>query len=170
MITIRKILQALVLCCSIICTTQNVFAQSNLTVENISQINSQLFCLTTATDTIHFIKYDTVNERKPLFLFITGSLPIPLIIDYGQAYNNAMAINFYHLLDKQIFENFNVVSISQPNVPPIILYENLDSRGGYKNASPNFCRNKTCLRPKLLKQFLPHLIGRKIESSHNIEH
>ena len=138
MITIKKLSRIIIVCCCMIYTTHNGFSQNNLTVENIAQINTQLFCLTTATDTIHFIKHDTINRKKPLFLFMTGSLAMPLIIDYGKDHKNAMATNFYHLLDKQIFENFNVVSISQPNVPPIVLSEDLNERGAYKNANPMF--------------------------------
>jgi pimeloyl-ACP methyl ester carboxylesterase len=138
MITINKSIKKILFCCSLAFCCNITFAQNKLTAENIPQLNTQLFCLTTATDTIYFIKYDTINERKPLFIFITSSLPIPLIIDYGKAYNIAMATNFYHLLDNQIFENFNVVEISQPNIPPIILYEDLDSRGAYKNHSHLF--------------------------------
>ncbi|MDR3285854.1 MAG: alpha/beta hydrolase [Prevotellaceae bacterium] len=140
MISILKNTQKLFVCAGLIFYCQTVFAQNQLIVENIKQINTQLFCLTTPTDTIHFIKYDTINEKKPLFLFLSGSLPMPLIVDYGKDYNNMMATNSFHLFDKQIFENFNVVDISQPNVPPIILYENLDNQGAYKNFSLEYLK------------------------------
>ena len=43
------------------------------------------FQLEELTDTIDFIIVDTVLiEKKPIFLFCQGSLPLPLFIDYEE--------------------------------------------------------------------------------------
>ena len=109
-----------------------VFSQT-LTSENISQLNLKLFCFITPTDTIYFAKYDTVDVKKPLFLFIQGSLPMPLIIDD----NGKLESNPFTIFNKLVFEQFNVVIISQPNTPPVVNVKNLNNQYSYiKSENP----------------------------------
>ncbi|MDR2660764.1 MAG: hypothetical protein LBC17_01800 [Lactobacillaceae bacterium] len=108
MITINKNFKKLLFCLGFITLCNTAFAQNKLTTENIKQLNLKLFCLATATDTIHFVKYDTVDVKKPLLLFIQGSLPMPLIIDN----NGNLDANHFSIFNKTVFNQFNVVEIS----------------------------------------------------------
>ena len=64
-------------------------------------------------DTIEFLKADVSNQQKPVFVFIQGSQPIPLILDYG----NQLTATFLNNLDNAILSDYHVVEIAMPNTP-----------------------------------------------------
>jgi hypothetical protein len=121
----------------------------NSTVENIKQLNLKLFCLTTATDTIHFIKYDTVDIKKPLFLFIQGSLPMPLIIEN----NDNLDANHFRIFSKTVFSQFNVIEISQPNTPPIVNIKHLNNQYSYVKSEKPYDFDKTYERRNIIETY-----------------
>ncbi len=83
-------------------------AQSHL--ESVRQ-----FSITTETDTINFIKtsYD-ITTPKPTILFCQGSLPVPVIITFGDNYFIPSVNNFNY---KELSEKYNIVVISMPHTP-----------------------------------------------------
>lgn len=87
----------------------------------------QSFCLSTGNDSIRFIKAGTSNEPKPVFVFLQGSLPVPLFIDYGSYLWSTHA----NLLDKRIFDDFHVVEISMPHTPLVCAPDMLDANHAY---------------------------------------
>jgi len=150
MTLIKKTFQKLLVCVCLTLCCQAIFAQESVTIKNFNQINTQLFCITTPTDTIHFVKYDTINEKKPLFFFMQGSLPTPLIIDYGEM----LYVHPFSVLSKTIFENFNVIAISQPNTPPIVEYEQLDNRACYVKSKEPGDYDKTYMRRNVTETYV----------------
>ena len=125
------------------------FSQT-LTAENVPQLNLKLFCLTTASDTIHFLKSDTINEKKPLFLFIQGSLPMPLIIEN----NGDLEANHFKIFSKTVFEQFNVVEISQPNTPPIVNVKNLNNQHCYVKSENPYDFDKTYMKRNVVETYV----------------
>jgi hypothetical protein len=126
-----------------------VFAQNKLTVENLKSINTQLFCLTTATDTIEFIKIDTINEKKPVFLFIQGSLPRPLIVDYSNYGYYLAGFNF----DVKIINDFNIIEIAMPNTPAILKETQIDSQGSYVKSKNPYDFDKTYMKRNVIETY-----------------
>jgi pimeloyl-ACP methyl ester carboxylesterase len=148
--TIKTLSKKLFVCSCFIIICNCIFAQSNLTVENVSQLNMQLFCLTTPTDTIHFLKYDTINEKKPLLLFIQGSLPKPLIVED----NGNLDANPFKIFSKSAFKQFNVVEISQPNTPPIVNVKNLNHQYSYIKSDNPYDFDKTYLQRNVTETYV----------------
>jgi pimeloyl-ACP methyl ester carboxylesterase len=149
MASIKKYLNFLAGMCLII-GCNGLPEQNNLTVENIPQLNMQLFCLTTPTDTIHFLKYDTINEKKPLLLLIQGSMPMPLIMEN----DGNLEANHFRLFNKSVFEQFNVVEISQPNTPPIINVKNLNNQYSYVKSENPYDFDKTYLKRNVAETYV----------------
>ena len=129
--------------------SSTVFSQS-LTVENISQLNIRLFCLTTDTDTIYFAKYDTVDVKKPLLLFIQGSFQMPLISDN----NGKLEANHFRIFNKSVFEQFNVVEISKPNTPPIVNVKNLNHQYSYVKSDNPYDFDKTYQKRDIMETYI----------------
>ncbi|MDR3226770.1 MAG: hypothetical protein LBT56_03770, partial [Prevotellaceae bacterium] len=150
MISILKNTPKLFVCVGLIFCCQTVFAQNQLTVENIKQINAQLFCLTTPTDTIEFIKSDTINRKKPLFLFIQGSLPKPIIEDNGNNDYYLVGFNFY----VNILKGFNVVVIAMPNTPAIAKNKDLDNQGSYVKSEKPYDYDKTYMKRNVIETYV----------------
>ena len=151
MISIKTIYRKLLICCCFIIYSTCVFAQSNLTVENVSQLNMQLFCLATPADTIHFLKYDTINEKKPLLLFIQGSLPMPLIMEHA---DGSLEANRFRIFNKSVFEQFNVIEISHPNTPPIVNVKNLNHQYSYVKSDNPYDIDKTYQKRNIAETYL----------------
>ncbi|MDR2409062.1 MAG: hypothetical protein LBE13_13240 [Bacteroidales bacterium] len=149
MITIKNI-KKLLLCLGFAVLCNVAFAQNKLMVENLKSINTQLFCLTTATDTIEFIKIDTVNKKKPVFLFIQGSLPRPLIVDYNNYGYYLAGFNF----DVKILNDFNVVEIAMPNTPAMLKETQLDSQGSYVKSKKPYDFDKTYMRRNVIETYV----------------
>ncbi|MDR1348877.1 MAG: alpha/beta hydrolase [Prevotellaceae bacterium] len=106
--------------------------------------------MTTATDTIHFVKYDTVDSKKPLLLFIQGSLPMPLIVDN----NGYLDANHFSIFNKTVFNRFNVVEISQPNTPPVVNVENLNNQYAYVKSKNPYDYDKTYMKRNVVETYV----------------
>jgi len=111
----------------------------------------QLFCLTTTTDTIHFLKYDTINEKKPFLLFIQGSMPMPLIMEHA---DGNLEANHFRIFNKSVFEQFNVVEISQPNTPPIVNVKNLNYLYSYVKSDNPYDFDKTYMKRNVSETYV----------------
>jgi pimeloyl-ACP methyl ester carboxylesterase len=88
------------------------------------------FSLNSKKDTIDFVIAETnLTVKKPVFLFIQGSLPIPLFIDFpGQGIGSSIMGNFD--LDK-LKEHYYVVIISMPKTPVVSDVNQLNSNYCY---------------------------------------
>ena len=49
----------------------------------ILQNDMVAYKISLADDTIEFLKADNSNKKMPVFVFIQGSQPIPLVLNYG---------------------------------------------------------------------------------------
>ncbi|MCB9232672.1 MAG: alpha/beta fold hydrolase [Bacteroidia bacterium] len=79
-------------------------------------------------DTIEFLVFDTVlTEKKPLFLFCQGSLPIPLgiILEGSGIYLFGGGANGFDL--PEIRKNYHLLVISMPKTPMIVGEDHLSS-------------------------------------------
>ena len=98
------------------------------------------FSLEQENDTIDFIVVDTVlNQKKPVFLWCQGSLPIPLFLEienYGYFFSGGGVANFNY---KDIAKKYHLVIISMPKTPIIVQKENLNNRYEYipNSSKPN---------------------------------
>ncbi|MCF8278276.1 MAG: hypothetical protein K9J17_16230 [Flavobacteriales bacterium] len=104
------------------------FSQSG----TIIQRKAILFSLEEQSDTIDFIVVDTVlTQKKPIFLWCQGSLPIPLFFEienYGYYFSGGGVSNFNY---GKISEDFHLVIISMPKTPVLAKKEHLDNRYQY---------------------------------------
>lgn len=111
----------------LICSV-NSFGQSSEVIEN----KVTLFSLDQENDTIDFIVIDTVlNQKKPVFLWCQGSLPIPLfceIENYGDYFLGGGVSNFNY---QEIAKDYNLVIISMPKTPVLGKKENLNKSYQY---------------------------------------
>ncbi|MDR3285855.1 MAG: alpha/beta hydrolase [Prevotellaceae bacterium] len=150
MISNKKNIQKIFMSITLIFCCQCVFAQTKITVEEIKQINAQLFCLTTPTDTIEFTKSDTINRKKPLFLFIQGSLPKPIIEDNGDNDYYLVGFNFY----VNILKGFNVIEIAMPSTPAIAKHKDLDNQGSYVKSEKPYDYDKTYMKRNVIETYV----------------
>ena len=104
------------------------FSQMGTVIEN----KVTLFSLEQEKDTIDFIVVDTLlNEKKPIFLWCQGSLPIPIfceIKNYGYYFIGGGVSNFDY---KEITKAFHLVIISMPKTPILAKKENLNKSYEY---------------------------------------
>jgi len=88
-----------------------------------------IFSIEEQKDTINFIVIDTLlNEKKPLFLWCQGSLPIPLfceIENYGNYFFGGGISNFNY---EEISKNYHLVVISMPKTPVVAKKENINKQ------------------------------------------
>ena len=100
--------------------------------EKIAGVDACLFSIKLSkTDTVNFITTDTTfKQKKPIIIFLQGSLPIPIVIKYNA---NVPQMTFTQLtflanFDYQKFvDKFNFVIISKPHVPVFAQVETLNS-------------------------------------------
>jgi len=84
------------------------------------------------TDTIEFIIVDTlIEDRKPIFLWCQGSLPVPLFCEvenYGNYFFGGGVSNFDY---SEIVKKYHLVIISMPKTPVLAKKENLNNSFQY---------------------------------------
>jgi pimeloyl-ACP methyl ester carboxylesterase len=89
------------------------------------------FSLKSGEETIDFIKMDTsILDKKPVFLFCQGSLPMPLFVKsatYGTFIIGGGVTNFDR---KEIEKNYHLIVVSMPHTPVI---------ADEKNLNPSMC-------------------------------
>lgn len=106
----------------------NTYGQSGDLIEN----KVMKFSIDGKVDTINFIVVDTMlNEKKPIFLWCQGSLPIPLFVeieDYGNYFLGGGVSNFDY---EQIASEYHLVVISMPKTPIMAKKKNLNSSYQY---------------------------------------
>lgn len=107
-----------------LCIAAQSFAQP------LSVINHQAtqFQLKAPHDTIDFIVFDTVlSEKKPVFLFCQGSLPVPLFFDIqGKIYMSGGGVSNFDV--REIQKHYHLVVISMPKTPVIVQEKNLNNQ------------------------------------------
>lgn len=64
-------------------------------------------------DTIEFLKADNSDKKMPVFVFVQGSQPIPLVLNYG----NNLTATFLNNIDKGVLSKYHVIEITMPNTP-----------------------------------------------------
>lgn len=104
--------------------------------ENIHLSNADIkyFQLKTPDDNIDFIVLsDDYDKAKPVLLFLQGSTPVPLIIDYN--YDNKRDLLVFSFLKSstvdELKRKYHLVAISMPTVPLIVDIENIDNNVSY---------------------------------------
>ncbi len=112
----------------ILCVACNKQQNTQLVFEKVPSINMQIGHLISDADTISFVKYDTINEKKPLFVFLQGSLPHPLIIQLNE--ERLWWANMNNI-DTSVLNSCNVIEISHPYTPIITSIEYLDNQYTY---------------------------------------
>lgn len=95
--------------------------------ERIAGTDASLFSIKlNKSDTVNFIVTDTTfTQKKPTIVFLQGSLPIPIVIQYRANYTQLTFLanfNYQEFVDK-----YNFVIISKPHVPVIAHEETLNS-------------------------------------------
>lgn len=109
---------------SLLFCSVNGFGQSGELIEN-KAIN---FSIEQEKDTIEFIIVDTLlEEKKPVFLWCQGSLPVPLfceIENFGYYFFGGGVSNFNY---QEIANQYHLVIISMPKTPILARKENLNS-------------------------------------------
>ncbi|MFV8347800.1 hypothetical protein [Flavobacterium sp. ZB4P13] len=97
--------------------------------QNLNIINNQViqFSLKQKNDTIDFILVDTkTDEKKPIFLFCQGSLPMPLFVkpEKGEIWMIGGGITNFDL--NELKKSYHLIVISMPKTPVIANEKNLN--------------------------------------------
>lgn len=97
--------------------------------QNLNIINNQAiqFSLKQKNDTIDFILVDTkTDEKKPIFLFCQGSLPMPLFVkpEKGKMWMIGGGITNFDL--NELKKSYHLIVISMPKTPVIVNEKNLN--------------------------------------------
>ncbi|WP_291121550.1 alpha/beta hydrolase family protein, partial [Flavobacterium sp. UBA6026] len=98
------------------------FSQTRITGTDASLFSIKI----DKNDTVNFIITDTTfTQKKPIIVFLQGSLPLPIVIQYKANYTQLTFLanfNYQNFVDK-----YNFVIISKPHVPVIAQEETLNS-------------------------------------------
>ncbi len=94
---------------------------------SIIQKNMVAYKMDLKNDTIEFLRADDTNQKLPVFVFIQGSQPIPLIMNFG----NKLTAAFLYNLDNTILSNYHVIEIATPNTPLYCDSTSLDDQCRY---------------------------------------
>lgn len=104
----------------------------------IEGLNARHYQVVTHRDTIHFIKLDgSIASRKPLFVMLQGSLPIPLVIKDGPS---AQLTSFPYDY-KEVVQTHHIINISMPDLPLVVDGAFIRSNGAMANPPPAYNRN-----------------------------
>jgi hypothetical protein len=77
-----------------------------------------------ADDTIKFLKnIDKYSPDKPTAIFLTGSLPVPLVIKFYDTINFITPISNFDC--SNLLEIFNLIIVGKPYTPLVMNYENV---------------------------------------------
>ncbi|WP_196885497.1 hypothetical protein [Aureivirga sp. CE67] len=140
------------------CQEKTNFSQKEIKYKNLDNSSVQHFSLEKQKDTIDFIVVDSIlTKKKPVLLYLQGSLPRPLFInfkDYGNWFFGGGISNFD--LEK-IQKEYHLVIISMPKTPVLVEEENLNNQYSYV---PN-PENKNKLSEAYLKNdYLENYVNR----------
>ncbi|MDT8412341.1 MAG: hypothetical protein RQ875_07770 [Vicingaceae bacterium] len=126
----RKLLLWIVIITS--CTPQNQNEQLtsheesifSTTCTKITDLDVLVYTISNKDDTVQYIKIGTdITSVKPTILFLQGSLPIPLIIDFK---------NFKHInipfQYSELIKEFHLIEISMPHTPIEVEKNNLNNQ------------------------------------------
>ena len=113
-------------------------------------MDMQATCLITDNDSIWFVRADTTEERKPVFILLQGSTPMPLITTYEEQ----RWTGHLHILDSTIIRDFHVIEIAMPNTPWITDYRTLDVQNAYTPTGQNFDYDETYRRRNHLDTYV----------------
>jgi len=97
--------------------------------QNLNIINNEaiLFTLKEKKDTIDFVLIDTkLDEKKPIFLFCQGSLPMPLFMKPEKGKMRMFGGGITNFDINEIRKNYHLVVISMPKTPVIAEQKNLN--------------------------------------------
>jgi len=126
-IQIYKLIILVFLCIPISAYTQDKGSVANL--------DARHFQIITHLDTIDFLKLDnSTSDKKPLFIMLQGSLPIPLIVNDGA---NAQLTSFPYDID-DVTKTHHVINISMPHLPLQIDPLFIKSNGAMKKPPPAY--------------------------------
>jgi dienelactone hydrolase len=90
------------------------------------------FQISESSDNIDFIIADTsFNQKKPVFLFCQGSLPIPLFIDFEQGGIDNVGGGIRNFDLTAIKKNYYLVVISMPKTPLLVDYKHVNNSYSY---------------------------------------
>ncbi len=96
----------------------------------IGKLDACSYSINEEADTIQFLKINRDLETpKPTIIFLQGSLPIPLIIEFNNGDVIFSPINNFDY--KKIAERYNFVLISMPHVPIIASEKDLNNQFAY---------------------------------------
>jgi pimeloyl-ACP methyl ester carboxylesterase len=97
--------------------------------QNLNIINNEaiLFSLKQKNDTIDFILVGTkLEEKKPVFLFCQGSLPLPLFVKPEKEKMWMFGGGITNFDINEIKKNYHLIVISMPKTPVIVEEKNLN--------------------------------------------
>lgn len=101
----------------------SLFSYSQISIEGT---NSVAYTVISNGQKIEYLHIGTDNEAKPTILFLQGSLPVPLIIDFG---------NFKHVnlpfQTENILKDYHIVIISMPETPLVVSASQLNKQYCY---------------------------------------
>jgi len=107
-------------------TTSTTFSQKG---QQIPSVSGLLYSIETEEDIVQFIKLDsTTTIKKPVFVMLQGSLPIPLIIrDSAQSHLTSFPYSY-----KEITEDYHIINISMPHLPILVSPSEINANGSLK--------------------------------------
>jgi hypothetical protein len=107
---------------------ESMFSQK--TVEDYGYKSSQIDYLGSSIEFVVKSKKGEEKAKKPLFIFIQGSLAKPLI-KYD---DNDIYYSPFPFSEKLLMDNYHLIAINKPGVPLIENKKNLSSQGEFVDA------------------------------------
>jgi pimeloyl-ACP methyl ester carboxylesterase len=142
----------------LITTTLSVFSQTNNdSGTKVDSLDALKFTLYTENDTIEYLKIGAdISSPKPTLLFLQGSLPHPLIFDFGSFKHINIPFDY-----KTILEQYHLIEIAMPRTPLMAKKEQLNRQYCYvTNPSDENSYDKAYLRDNHLDNYVQrtHLV------------
>lgn len=101
-------------------------------------IDIRVFSIETEVDTIEFIKIDSsIQFKRPVFIMLQGSLPIPLVINSGARTHYTS----FPYSNKEIKKTHHVINISMPHIPIKSAPDQIRNDGRMIDPSPKYNKN-----------------------------
>lgn len=113
-----------------------------------------LFSIPAKQDTIQFIKVGKdLNTPKPILLLCQGSLPVPMIMDYGD--RGCMYTLLFHFYLDEIAKDYSIVQISMPHTPVTASVDSLNDQCAYvTNIKDSHSFSRDYLRNNYMEKYV----------------
>lgn len=96
--------------CLWLCISQ-IFAQTGTKIDGLEATS---YRIVTPTDTVEYLHIGNPDSLRPTLVFLQGSLPRPLVFDFGNFKHINLPFNY-----RKLIQNYHLIVIAMPNTPVV---------------------------------------------------